>query len=134
MLTFSHEWMFVTDTVDAIYPPNSWIPQAIMDRLGEVIAAQPANGRSTATPSSKVSTSDDDFSGSVLSRSSATSTLRRPLIHARQVRSIRDLEPFFSTISLAAYEAVYHSAGGGARVDWPAVEASLERDIFEGAA
>ncbi|GEM07562.1 cellular morphogenesis-related protein [Rhodotorula toruloides] len=128
-----HEWMFVTDTVDAIYPPNSWIPQAIMDRLGEVIAMQPANGRSSATSASKTSVVDE-VSGSVLSRSSATAPLRRPLIQARQVRSIQDLEPFFSTISLAAYEAVYHSAGGCARVDWPAVEASLERDIFDGAA
>lgn len=129
----SHEWMFVTDTVDAIYPPDSWVPQAIVDRLGEVIASQPANGRSSATPASK-SPVVDELSGSVLSRSSATAALRRPLIQARQVRSIQALEPFFSTISLAAYEAVYHSAGGGARVDWPAVEASLERDIFEGAA
>ncbi|KAK4333987.1 Protein dopey [Rhodotorula toruloides] len=128
-----HEWMFVTDTVDAIYPPDSWVPQAIVDRLGEVIASQPANGRSSATPASK-SPVVDELSGSVLSRSSATAALRRPLIQARQVRSIQALEPFFSTISLAAYEAVYHSAGGGARVDWPAVEASLERDIFEGAA
>ncbi|BGP31712.1 hypothetical protein JCM10296v2_003486 [Rhodotorula toruloides] len=129
-----HEWMFVTDTVDAIYPPDSWVPQAIVDRIGEVIALQPANGRSSATPAPKGSTIDDGFSGSVLSRSSATAPLRRPLIQARQVRSIQELEPFFSTISLAAYEAVYHSAGGGARVDWPAVEASLERDIFEGRA
>ncbi|BGP07694.1 Protein dopey-1 [Rhodotorula toruloides] len=129
-----HEWMFVTDTVDAIYPPDSWVPQAIVDRLGEVIVLQPANGRSSATPAPKNSKIDDGCSGSVLSRSSATASLRRPLIQARQVRSLQELEPFFSTISLAAYEAVYHSAGGGARVDWPAVEASLERDIFEGTA
>lgn len=126
--------MFVTDTVDAIYPPDSWVPQAIVDRLGEVIVLQPANGRSSATPAPKNSKIDDGCSGSVLSRSSATASLRRPLIQARQVRSLQELEPFFSTISLAAYEAVYHSAGGGARVDWPAVEASLERDIFEGTA
>lgn len=34
---FSHQWMFITDTVDAAYPPESWTPQATMDRLGEII-------------------------------------------------------------------------------------------------
>jgi hypothetical protein len=29
--------MFITDTVDAAYPPESWTPQATMDRLGEII-------------------------------------------------------------------------------------------------
>jgi hypothetical protein len=29
--------MFITDTVDAAYPPESWSPQATMDRLGEIL-------------------------------------------------------------------------------------------------
>lgn len=33
----SHQWMFITDTVDAAYPPEIWTPQATMDRLGEII-------------------------------------------------------------------------------------------------
>lgn len=29
--------MFIVDTVDAAYPPENWTPQAVMDRLGEII-------------------------------------------------------------------------------------------------
>jgi hypothetical protein len=34
----SHQWMFVTDTTDAVYPPESWSPYAIMDRLSEILS------------------------------------------------------------------------------------------------
>ena len=56
--------------------------------------------------------------------------MRRPLLHAlRQIDSVRDLVPFFSSASIASYESVYHSY---AAVDWPAVERSLLDDLFEG--
>jgi hypothetical protein len=57
--------------------------------------------------------------------------LRRPLLlHLRQARieSLAVLEPFFARVSLATFEAVYASEP----VDWQAVEASIERDMFEG--
>ena len=37
----SHQWVFVTDTVDAIYRPDGWSPEAIMDRLAEVATSAP---------------------------------------------------------------------------------------------
>jgi hypothetical protein len=30
--------MFVTDTTDAVYPPEDFSPEAIMDRLNEIIS------------------------------------------------------------------------------------------------
>jgi hypothetical protein len=33
-----HQWMFVTDTTDAVYPPEDYNPEAIMDRLNEIIS------------------------------------------------------------------------------------------------
>jgi hypothetical protein len=56
---------------------------------------------------------------------------RRPLLlHLRQttIDSLSLLEPFFARVSLTTFEAVY---GGGA-VDWDAVEASIEWDMFDG--
>lgn len=29
--------MFLTDTMDAIYPPESWSPQAVLDRLSVIL-------------------------------------------------------------------------------------------------
>lgn len=56
--------------------------------------------------------------------------MRRPLLGTvRQVDSIRDLIPFFSGVSMSAYESVYLSGG---LVDWDAVERSLVDDMFDG--
>lgn len=33
--------MFVTDTVDAVYRPEAWIPEAVMDQLAEIIVDLP---------------------------------------------------------------------------------------------
>lgn len=111
-----HQWMFVTDTVDAMYPPDGWRPQAIMDRLGEILVDphhlhEPAHPTPLALPSSL---------GVVP---------RRPLLTIRRIDTIAALEPFFSTVSLSAYESVYNSGG---TVDWEAVERGLEGDLFDG--
>ncbi|GAA5887198.1 hypothetical protein JCM6882_002446 [Rhodosporidiobolus microsporus] len=123
-----HEWMFVTDTVDAIYPPDSWLPQAIMDRLGDILSDPHLAKRVDASIlSSSPSLSSPAVRGDASAARAAEA--RRPLIAARRITSIADLEPFFASISLAAYESVYKA---GTRVDWSAVERSLERDLFEG--
>ena len=33
--------MFVTDTVDAVYRPDEWTPESLMDRLAEVVGDLP---------------------------------------------------------------------------------------------
>lgn len=124
--------MFVTDTVDAIYPPDSWFPQAIMDRLGDILsdpqAPAPVSSSISTTPILTASPTPDLFTPPPASNGPAEA--RRPLLAARRINSITELEPFFTTISLSAYESVYRA---GARVDWEAVERTLERSLFEGA-
>jgi hypothetical protein len=128
--------MFVTDTVDAIYPPDSWLPQAIMDRLGDILSDPHTAPSSTTTTNSLSSApifasspTPDLFSSPSASTAGADTEARRPLLAARRINSIAELEPFFATVSLSAYESVYRA---GARVDWEAVERTLERDLFEG--
>lgn len=36
-----HQWMFLTDTVDAVYRPEDWVPESIMDQLAEIIGDLP---------------------------------------------------------------------------------------------
>lgn len=112
----------MTDTVDSIYPPESWLPQAIMDRLGDIL----------------LDPHRSDFDSSTLGTAAPPNTListtstpapRRPLLTMRRIEVIAALEPFFSTVSLAAYESVYRSGG---KVDWAAVERGLEADLLEG--
>ncbi|KDE03256.1 hypothetical protein MVLG_06250 [Microbotryum lychnidis-dioicae p1A1 Lamole] len=126
-----HEWMFVTDTVDAMYPPDSWLPQAIMDRLGEIIH----DGRfAPSSPSASISPVVTRGGGvgtdseSTAAWASDRITPRRTMLVGRRVNTIGDLIPFFSTVSLAAYESVY---GSGGRIDHEAVEKGLARDLFD---
>lgn len=37
-----HQWIFITDTVDAIYRPDDCEPEALLDRLAEVVGDLPA--------------------------------------------------------------------------------------------
>lgn len=127
--------MFITDTVDAVYPPESWSPQATMDRLGELLNRRPdllrnvkpsqrtqADGHGLVNGGNEVTVSGTGKGGS---------TLARPILgRSRQskIASLAELEPFFSRASLVNYEAVYAMGG----VDWAAVENSLELDLFEG--
>lgn len=130
--------MFVTDTVDAVYPPESWSPQATMDRLGEIVGQRlDVNRVGSATPKLSLSAGMAGLA-SITSATAGVSRkyeklLSRPLlggIRQSKVSSLSQLEPFFSRASLSNYEAVYAMGG----VDWTAVERSLELDLFEGEA
>ena len=50
------------------------------------------------------------------------------LNNVRSIESIRDLAPFFSSVSITSYESIYASGG---IVDWVAVERGLIDDMFD---
>ena len=124
---FRHQWMFLTDTMDAIYPPDPWQPQAVADRISDILQASKRGTAmrrrdSTRAPlgSPRIEATDMD-----------PTTKRKPLLHhlrqGHRIKSIDALEPFFSRISLANYESVY----AGRPVDHDLILASIEGDIFE---
>ncbi|KAI0803164.1 Dopey, N-terminal-domain-containing protein [Irpex lacteus] len=114
-----HQWIFITDTVDAIYPPDRWIPTALLDRLAEVVGALPSEATGKHAQHAPVETPLTDMR-----------PMRRPLLQSiRQIDSIRDLVPFFSQVSITSYESVYNSGG---IVDWDTVEDGLYQDMFDG--
>ncbi|GAA5972409.1 hypothetical protein JCM8115_004327 [Rhodotorula mucilaginosa] len=109
-----HEWIFVTDTVDAASSSGVWSSQAIIDRLGDLAArdGEEENIALTAPPADSYR-----WQG------------RRPLLSARRITSMVALQPFLRNISVAAYQSLYHA---GTRIDWEAVERSLVGDLFDG--
>ena len=144
--------MFVTDTVDSVYRPDDWFPESLLDQLAEIIGDLPAQKvrylllanwdtkltheciQSDGSPSQPPASSfalhhdiEETPTGDVpLSRN-----LRQPLLHnIKDIRSIRELEPFFSSVSIQAFEGVYASIGI-ANVDWAAVESGLLSELFE---
>ncbi|KAG7099897.1 hypothetical protein E1B28_001698 [Marasmius oreades] len=114
-----HQWIFITDTVDAIYRPNGWAPEALMDQLAEVAGSLPRT-TSNAGPSPAHN----------LSSFGNQRPMRRPILNSiHQIDSIRELMPFFSSVSMSTYESVYASY---ANVDWDVVERGLLEDMFDG--
>ncbi|KAG8799664.1 hypothetical protein FRC17_007072, partial [Serendipita sp. 399] len=118
------QWMFITDTIDAVYRPEDWTPESLLDQLAEMVTNLPEHKTSDGK-----SKSLQMVSYAVEAEFNAPSTLRRPFLgFVKQIGSIKDLLDFFSRISMVSYESIY---GLGA-VDWDAVEKGLMAEMFQG--
>jgi len=114
-----HQWIFVTDTMDAVYRPDEWTPTSLMDQLADVIGSLPLDQNANILPPPPT-TIQSVFPGS-------TQNLRRPLLGAvRRVDRLVELVPFFSHVSIALYEGVY--AGGSP--DTEAIERVFLEEMF----
>ncbi|WRT65559.1 uncharacterized protein IL334_002504 [Kwoniella shivajii] len=113
-----HQWMFVTDTTDAVYPSEEHSPEAIMDSLSNIL-----NEGQRERP---VTIGTDD---ELLIISDQTETeLRKPrLLRIKSLTSIYQLQPFFSRASIDTFEGVFE----GNAVDWEAIESGLSEEIFD---
>ncbi|KAG9123031.1 hypothetical protein FRC07_000333 [Ceratobasidium sp. 392] len=115
-----HQWMFVTDTMDAVYRPDTWTPASLMDQLAEVIGGLPQPEQKTTALLSPPTTIRSALP-------SSTQNQRRPLLGAvRRVDRLGELLPFFSHVSIALYEGVY--AGGSPNTE--AIERGLLEEMF----
>ncbi|KAJ7610904.1 Dopey, N-terminal-domain-containing protein [Roridomyces roridus] len=121
-----HQWIFITDTVDAIYRPEECFPEAMMDQLAEIVSSLPVSESRAPSAMNGLIASPAAF----LATFGNQRPMRRPLLDSvRQIDSIRDLVPFFSSVSISSYEGMYASAGN---IDWAAVEKGIMDDMFDG--
>ncbi|KAK7063885.1 dopey-N domain-containing protein [Favolaschia claudopus] len=121
-----HQWIFITDTVDAIYRPDGCFPEAMLDQLAEIVGSLPAADSREPPVTNGLIVSPSPF----LATFANQRPMRRPLLNSiRQIESVRDLMPFFSSVSISSYESVYASAGN---VDWAAIEKGIMDDMFDG--
>lgn len=119
-----HEWLFISDTIDAVYRPPQFQPVALIDELSEELGS--------AAISSAIHT---EFSG----LPAANSSMRRPLIGPGEISEeglnlerkdelvAKVLRPFFSQLSIFAFESTYSMSPP----DWEACRASLLKDLFD---
>jgi hypothetical protein len=121
-----HEWLFVTDTIDAVYRPGGgYQPVALVDEVCEelgVIGAADGGIGSTAAASAVAVDGD-----------------RRPLLgrpggindevglERKDELVAKVLRPFFGQLSIYAFESTYAMAP----VDWEACVAGLVKDVFD---
>lgn len=92
------EWLFVTDTVDAVYPPEHWDSVALVDEVSQNLGARPS-----PSPDAPAETTTD-----------GDRNVKNPALVADWIRDVakdeiieRVLRPFFDQLSIRAYESTY---------------------------
>ncbi|KFZ07429.1 hypothetical protein V501_06466 [Pseudogymnoascus sp. VKM F-4519 (FW-2642)] len=122
-----HEWLFITDTIDAVYRPSSsgYQPAALIDQLAEELGSATLSGAFEGTSVAPEDTKDK--------------SMRRPLIGPGRVETrgvnlerrdelvAKVLRPFFSQLSIWAFETVYEMGG----IEWEECRRQVLDDLFD---
>ncbi|OCF39597.1 hypothetical protein I317_06612 [Kwoniella heveanensis CBS 569] len=128
-----HQWIFVTDTTDAVYPPEEYTPGAILDCLSAILS-EGALFTTGTDAGEKAAFGSSDLSNPLAAEkgTKGQEVPRRPrLTDIKTLSSIHQLQPFLSRASIDTFESVYSSLGVGIGVDWEYVEDRLCKEVFE---
>ena len=117
-----HEWLFITDTIDAVYRPSNFEPVALVDELSKELSTTPLSTQQTESAS----------------MNAASSSTRRPLIGPGGISDEgtwerkdelvgKVLRPFFSQLSIFAFESIYSMSVP----DWAGCRLALLKDLFD---
>lgn len=113
-----HEWLFITDTVEAVYRPSHWDPIALVDDLAEDLGADII----PPTPAAEVPpTRQGRYKAPLLVPQQHVAEMRKEDF----VKKV--LGPFFSQLSIHAYESTYSMRAP----DLEACEELLLEDLFD---
>ncbi len=125
------EWLFVTDTIDAVYRPASYQPVALADELSEELGAAAMIGGSGAPVTVESITALAAGSGHrrpLLSGGRGDGGLHDDVGLERKDEVVsKVLRPFFSQLSIYAFESTYAMV----QVDVERCVASLLKDLFD---
>jgi hypothetical protein len=119
-----HEWLFITDTIDAVYRPTNTHPVALVDEISEELGL-----------SAIASTAQTDSTTMQV----ASTLTRKPLLGPGGISDEgtwdrkdelmgKLLRPFFSQLSIYAFESTYSMSGPA---DRQACALGLLKDIFD---
>ena len=124
-----YEWLYVTDTIDAVYKPPGWTSAALVDEVADVLGSVTAGAEEAATSSAQYGSS-----------APASNGLRRPFLSAilssiqvdpsaltRGELVRRVVKPFFGQLSILAFEATYGMQGP----DLEACRDDVVDDLFD---
>ena len=110
------EWLFITDTIDAVYRPPDWRPTALVDELAEILDANAGTPQSAVTPAVGV-------------QHGRHSLLKWDVVHDIPKEKLVDevLRPFMRQLSITTFESTYQMES----VDREACCIDLIRDLFD---
>lgn len=111
-----HEWLYITDTVDAVYAPDGWKSGALADVVGQALGD---DGRDGTLPAST------GRLGLLLHDLAVDKNDIKALPREEFVRAV--LRPFLSQLSISVYEGVYSME----KPDVDAIRKELLRDLLD---
>jgi hypothetical protein len=104
-----YEWLYVTDTTDAVYHPPGWTPTALADQLAEHLGLEGGEDASPApTPAAPGSPTGQErkIFGANLAYDKEDIKAMAPEDFAKTI-----MRPFLSQLSINAYESTYSLEG-----------------------
>ncbi|KAF2175619.1 hypothetical protein K469DRAFT_701649 [Zopfia rhizophila CBS 207.26] len=127
------EWLFITDTIDAVYKPREWYPTSLTDEISEILSASetPTNRRPGITVPSHTNSSAN--SGDPPKRTLFLDPLIEALEKeegaevtnmARRELVDRVVRPFLGQLAMVSFESTY----GGGQADREGCWESCVRD------
>lgn len=131
-----HEWLFITDSIEAVHRPIHWEPVALVDDIAEELATS-ANSTVPQTPTTEENARLGlEPTQSTQARSDA-SPFKQPLLNVKDAAAVttmgkeefvtKILRPFFSRLSMHAYESAYSMKN----VDMEGCKQALVEDLFD---
>ena len=118
-----HEWLFITDTIDAVYRSSTYQPVALVDELSEELGSSAHHLQTSESAATMI----------------AMGSSRRPLIGGpggisdevgleRKDELVgKVLRPFFGQLSIFAFESIYAMGS----LDWEVCAQGLLKDLFD---
>ena len=110
------EWLFITDTIDAVYRPPHWRPVALADRLAESLDMEAGELQSATVPLDNITRG------------------RKPLLTWNAIKDVpredlidKVLRPFLRQLSIKSFESTY----GMKASDWSTCCDDLLHDLFD---
>jgi hypothetical protein len=111
-----HEWLYITDTTDAVHQPSNWSPVALADHVAAALDANNVNDVNTSSyPESENTINKGNNNDNAASNNGRKALLSDNLVvdngdikaWAREDFTSAVLRPFLSQLSIHAYEDVY---------------------------
>ncbi|EME77850.1 uncharacterized protein MYCFIDRAFT_33802 [Pseudocercospora fijiensis CIRAD86] len=96
-----HEWLYISDTIDAVYQPEDWTPTALADQVAEVLGSSSMeDSLMPSTSSAKSANRRRALLGDTVDKEDIKAMPKEDFVRA-------SLRPFLSQLSIHAYEGVY---------------------------
>ncbi|SPO28829.1 related to DOP1 - strong similarity to developmental regulatory gene, dopey (dopA) [Ustilago trichophora] len=116
-----NEWLFVTDTIDAVYPADDFMPETLLDGLSSTFSK---DSKHRAHPPAHA-----HAQSLTLGDTGARNKRRLQLGRLGSITSVAELIPFLNSVSQNAFEGNYSDE----EVDYADVDRCLMYDMFDNA-